>query len=56
MNLVAWAGYWFYDATNNVEMAALFASYGLLTSAPEYEPPAGGGWSSKIFDWILWLF
>lgn len=52
---MAWAGYWFYDATNSTEMAALFASYGLLTSAPEYEPPTGPGWAKHLFDWF-WEF
>ena len=56
MNLMAWAGYWFYSAANAGDRANLFASYGLLKDLPELEPPTSTNWSSKIFDWILWLF
>ena len=52
MNLLAWAGYWFYDAASATERAALFASYGLLTDAPDYTPPVV---FKRVWDWF-WEF
>lgn len=50
MNYVAYSGYWFYDAATPTEMAALFSSYGLLTTAPA--PPSV---VKRIVDWF-WEF
>lgn len=35
MNYVAFAGWWFAAPTDSTELAALFCSYGLLTTAPD---------------------
>jgi hypothetical protein len=39
MNYVAFAGWWFADPANSTQLAALYCSYGLLTTAPT---PAAG--------------
>lgn len=49
MNLVAWAGYWFYNAASSGERAALFSSYGLLTSAPS---PVAPTFARRVWDWF----
>jgi len=52
MNIVAWAGYWFYDASTGAERAALFSSYGLLVDAPDVAPVTV---ARRIWDWF-WEF
>lgn len=42
MNVLPFAGYWFYGALSNDERAAFFSSWGLLGYAPSYIPPTGG--------------
>lgn len=51
MNYLAYGGYWFYGASDTMEMAAIFSSYGLLTTAPT---PAAGGWFGFIH--YFWEF
>ena len=54
MNLMAYAGYGFYNAATSAERASLFSSYGLLVSAPGYTPPAFikriGAWFWEFFE------
>lgn len=50
MNYVAWAGYWFYDASSDSERAALYSSWGLLTSAPTPAVVA-----QRVWNWF-WEF
>ena len=50
MNYLGWLGYNFYNAANSTERASLFSSWGLMSSAPGYTPPA-----RRIVDWF-WEF
>ncbi len=52
MNYLGYTGYWFYGASAGVERASLFASYGLLTSAPEPSQPSI---VRRVIDWF-WEF
>ena len=52
MNLRAWAGYAFFGAATASERANLFSSWGLLTDAPDVEPPT---FFKRLTDWF-WEF
>lgn len=52
MNFIGYTGYWFFGASSGTERAALIASYGLLTDAPEYTPPSI---VRRVIDWF-WEF
>ena len=52
MNYLAWVGYSFYNASDATQRAALFSSYGLLSTAPGYTPPS---FVRRIGDWF-WEF
>jgi hypothetical protein len=52
LNILSWAGYWFYRAESSSARAASFASWGLLTDAPDVEPPT---FFKRLTDWF-WEF
>jgi hypothetical protein len=52
MNYLAWVGYSFFNASTAAKRASLFASYGLLETAPGYTPPT---FVKRLQDWF-WEF